>query len=87
MYVGFLAQCRRNIFFPEMILWTDEAIFTPNGIFNSRNFLYWSDENPHIVREGAFQYRWSINVWAGVIGNQVVSVNKCKKKYFFLDTV
>ncbi|XP_070529809.1 uncharacterized protein [Cardiocondyla obscurior] len=68
----FLAKCRRNASFPDIILWTDESTFTPNGVFNSRNHLYWSDENPHMVRQGAFQYRWTVNVWAGVIGNQVI---------------
>ncbi|XP_067207843.1 uncharacterized protein [Linepithema humile] len=68
---GFLAQCRRNINFPDRILWTDEATFTPNGVFNSKNFLLWQEENPHAVREGAFQYRWSINVWAGIIRNRI----------------
>lgn len=84
-YAGFLAQCRRDLSFPDIILWTDEATFTPNGIFNSRNYLHWGEENPHLVREGAFQFRWSINVWAGIIGNQVVSVTvvTVKIKQFF----
>ncbi|KYN05077.1 hypothetical protein ALC62_04065 [Cyphomyrmex costatus] len=69
---GFLAQCRRNVDFPDSILWTDEATFTPNGVFNSHNHVYWGEENPHVVREGAFQHRWSINVWAGMIANQVI---------------
>ncbi|KYN06088.1 hypothetical protein ALC62_02971 [Cyphomyrmex costatus] len=71
---GLLAQCRRNVLFPDRILWTDEATFTPNGVFNSRNNLYWAEENPHIIRQGAFQYRWSINVWAGVVANRIVSI-------------
>ncbi|EZA60683.1 hypothetical protein X777_14110, partial [Ooceraea biroi] len=33
---GFLAQCRRNLLFPDRILWTDEATFTPNGISTAR---------------------------------------------------
>ncbi|EFN84401.1 hypothetical protein EAI_10604, partial [Harpegnathos saltator] len=52
---GFFAQCRQNDTFPDIILWTDEATFTPNGVLNCRNNLYWSDENPHVVREGGFQ--------------------------------
>ncbi|EFN87843.1 hypothetical protein EAI_00004, partial [Harpegnathos saltator] len=44
-YSGFLVQCRQNDIFPDTILWTDEATFIQNGIFNSRNHLYWSDEN------------------------------------------
>jgi len=72
-HVGFLAQCRRNNFFPDRILWTDEATFTPNGVFNSRNTLVWAEENPHEIRQCNFQYRWAINVWAGVIGDRIVS--------------
>ncbi|XP_070521818.1 uncharacterized protein [Cardiocondyla obscurior] len=69
---GFLAQCRRNESFPNFILWTDEALFTPNGIFNSKNFVLWSEENPHAIRRTAFQYRWQLHVWAGVIENQII---------------
>ncbi|XP_070526515.1 uncharacterized protein [Cardiocondyla obscurior] len=76
-FAGFIAQCRQNMSFCDKILWTDESTFTPNGIFNSRNRLIWADENPHAIRQGSFQYRWSINVWAGVIGNQVIG------PYFF----
>ncbi|XP_070522362.1 uncharacterized protein [Cardiocondyla obscurior] len=72
---GFLAQCRRN--FPARILWTDEALFTPNGIFNSKNFILWAHDNPRAVRQGAFQYRWALNVWAGVIADRVIG------PYFF----
>lgn len=72
-HTGFLAQCRRNASFPDRILWTDEATFTPNGVFNSHNFLSWNQENPHVIRQGAFQYRWTINVWAGIIANRIVS--------------
>jgi len=53
----------------------------PNGIFNSRNFLIWHEENPHAVCQGAFQHRWSINVQAGMIGNRVVS-SYVRKEFF-----
>ncbi|XP_070526690.1 uncharacterized protein [Cardiocondyla obscurior] len=69
---GFLAQCRQNTTFPDNILWSDEALFTQNGIFNSRNTLYWVDHNPKLIREGSFQYRYSINVWAGILENQII---------------
>jgi len=39
-------------------------------VFNSYNFLLWGDENPHTVRQGAFQYRWSINIWTGIKTNR-----------------
>ncbi|EZA49709.1 hypothetical protein X777_12223, partial [Ooceraea biroi] len=69
---GFLAQHRRDVSFPDRILWTDEATFTPNGIFNSRNIITWREENPHAIRVSSFQYRWSVNVWAGIIGNEII---------------
>ncbi|XP_032689036.1 uncharacterized protein LOC116852618 [Odontomachus brunneus] len=69
---GLLAQYRQDVTFPDRILWTDEATFTLNGVFNSRNFLLWQEENPHAIREGIFQYRWSINVWAGVTADRVI---------------
>ncbi|EFN72613.1 hypothetical protein EAG_02153, partial [Camponotus floridanus] len=65
-------QCLRDLSFPDMILWTDESTFIPNDVFNSRNCLHWAEENPHLVRQGAFQFRWSINVWAEIIGNQII---------------
>ncbi|XP_071580324.1 uncharacterized protein [Temnothorax nylanderi] len=65
-------KCRRNNFFPDRILWTDEATFTPNGVFNTRNYLYWAEENPHVVRDRAFQYCWAINVWAGITADRII---------------
>jgi len=56
----------------NQILYTDEAMFTREGIFNSRNNHYWSKENPHIIRQHAFQERIAVNVWAGMIGNQLI---------------
>ncbi|XP_066600036.1 histone-lysine N-methyltransferase SETMAR-like [Prorops nasuta] len=70
--MGFLAQCRRDSGFPDQILWTDESTFTPNGVFNSKNYVFWAKENPHATRVGAFQYKWKINVWAGLIGDRVI---------------
>ncbi|XP_070529987.1 uncharacterized protein [Cardiocondyla obscurior] len=72
MLTIFLAQCRQDETFPDNILWSDEAIFTPNGIFNSKNFIMWQHQNPHAVRQCAFQFRWKLNVWAGIIGNRVI---------------
>jgi len=48
--LGFLAQCRQNNLFSDRILWTDEATLTPNGTFNSHNFMTWQEENSHAIR-------------------------------------
>lgn len=55
----FLAQCRRNATFRDRILWTNKATFTPNSVFNSKNFLIWQSKNPHTIRQAQFQYQWS----------------------------
>jgi len=46
-----------------LILLTDEATFTRNGINNTRNSHRWSHENRHGTVETNFQRRFSINVW------------------------
>lgn len=58
----------------QRILWTDECTFTPNGMFNNKNFVEWRDENPFNIRATKHQHRWSINIWAGMIGNQLVKI-------------
>ena len=53
---------------PEMlsvILFTDEASFSRDGINNSRNVHTWSHENPHETRVTNLQRRFSVNVWCG----------------------
>lgn len=60
--------------FLSSILWTDESKFTKEGILNLHNLHHWSpkDQNPHLIRQRSFQRRFSVNVWAGVIGNHVI---------------
>ena len=55
-----------------LILFTDEATFTRNGINNTRNSHRRSDKNPHGNVETIFQCRFSINVWCGVIGDMLI---------------
>jgi hypothetical protein len=52
-------------------LWSEEAAFTREGVFNSHNSYLWTQDNPHVTREWGHQLRWSINVWAGITGNRV----------------
>lgn len=63
---------RENPNFLARILWTDEASFTRAGITNYRNLHAWSADNPHLVRPSSFQHEFSVNVWAGIIGNHLV---------------
>ena len=67
--------CRWITAHPELlsvILFTDEASFSRDGINNSRNVHTWSHENPHETRVTNFQRRYSVNVWCGVLGNGLI---------------
>lgn len=54
------------------ILFTDESMFTRYGILNLKNSHRWSTENPKAVVESNFQIRFSINLWCGIIGDQLI---------------
>lgn len=58
--------------FSSIVLATDEATFTRNGISNCHNSHIWAVENPRAVRRNHFQYRFSINVWAGLVNGQLI---------------
>lgn len=66
--------------FLNKVLFSDEATFHKNGCVNRHNFHYYSDHNEHLFRTTS-QYRWSLNVWAGIIGDYVIG------PYFFDGTV
>jgi hypothetical protein len=55
-----------------VILFTDEATFTRDGVNNPRNVHKWSHDNPHATTVTNFQRRFSLNVWCGVIGNRLI---------------
>lgn len=55
--------------FLKNILWTDESLFTRQGILNTHIMYFLADTNPKAGREVSFQRRFNINVWTGVIGN------------------
>jgi len=56
----------------SVILFTDEASFTRDGINNSRNEHMWSHDNPHETSVTKFQRRFSVIVWCGLLGNKLI---------------
>jgi len=56
----------------SVILFTDNASFTGDGINNLRNVRTWSHDNPHATCVNQFQRRFSMNVWYGVLGNGLI---------------
>lgn len=53
-------------------LFTDEAQFTRDGVFNSRNSHNWAENNPHAIREAHSQHKFSVNVWCGMINSNLI---------------
>jgi len=72
MRLEFCHWLRTNRQLLPLILFTDEATFTLNGINNTRNLHRWSHENLHSRVETNFQCRFSINVWCGIIDDMLI---------------
>jgi hypothetical protein len=72
-----LKECQHadNPNFLDRVIFTDESCFTRNGVFNSRNYHVWAGENPNATRPRAFQHRFSINLWAGILGDRIVRIS------------
>ena len=54
------------------ILFTDEAHITHDGVNNTRNSHLWDRDKPHGTVESKYQHRFSVNVWCGVTGDQLL---------------
>lgn len=54
------------------VLFSDECLFTRVGLFNQRDDHWWSFRNPMLTRQNSFQHRFSVNVWAGILNDQIV---------------
>ena len=70
-----LELCRWINSNPHMIrniLFTDEAHFTRDGVNNTNNSHLWDRDNPHETVERNYQHRFSVNVWCGVIADQII---------------
>ncbi|KAJ4440315.1 hypothetical protein ANN_08454 [Periplaneta americana] len=68
----FLQQCGVNPNFPALVLFTDEVQFTRDGITNFHNQHIWAYENPLATVPSHHQVRFSLNMWAGIIGDRLV---------------
>ncbi|KAJ4441123.1 hypothetical protein ANN_10973 [Periplaneta americana] len=68
----FLQQCGVNPNFPALVLFTDKAQLTRDGITNFHNQHVWAYENPRATIPSHHQVRFSLNMWAGIIGDRLV---------------
>lgn len=67
-----LEQHNQDFEFLNRFFFTDEACFTKDGIVNLHNLHYWAMENPHVLRETHSQERFSVNCWAGIVGDYII---------------
>lgn len=68
----FLQRFRQNPNFISIVLFTDEAGFTRDGVINCHNLHIWHEENPHAIVQTKHQHRFMVNVWAGIVGNHLI---------------
>ncbi|GBM85101.1 hypothetical protein AVEN_135880-1 [Araneus ventricosus] len=54
------------------IIWTDEACFSRNGMFNRQNIHTWPMENPRYAVEVRHQVRSSINDWCRIFNDRLI---------------
>lgn len=58
--------------FFSKVLFTDESYFSNNVLPNMHNLHHYSDTNPHLTRPRNFQRRWVLNVWGGILGENII---------------
>lgn len=68
----FLEKLAEDPLFKSKILFTDEANFSRNSIRNFHNNHVWAEENPHAITEAHHQEQFSVNVWAGIVGDFLI---------------
>lgn len=67
----FLARVN-DLDFPRTLLVSDEANFSRDGILNLHNHHEWKQQNPHATRVRAHQVQFSLNVWCGIVGDNLI---------------
>lgn len=67
-----LRKHRADPEFVKRILFTDESTFPRTWRHNAQNMRHWGNENPHNKVISSIQRRFSLNLWAGIVGNQFI---------------
>ena len=68
----FQGEVEENEYFSRNILYSDESTFTSNGTVCSQNCRWWADANPNFKIECRDQYYFKVNVWCGILNDQIV---------------
>lgn len=54
------------------VCFSDECTFSLRGDVNRHNCRFWSDTNPHVFRESHTQHPEKLNVWVGILGDNLI---------------
>lgn len=68
----FIEQEELNPAFATTILTSDEASFYLAGTVSTQNTRYWSDANPHVIRQDHRQVNPRVNVWCGIYKDRLI---------------
>ncbi|KAF7380902.1 hypothetical protein HZH66_014278 [Vespula vulgaris] len=68
-----------NQHFLSTILFTDETEFSVDRIINFHNthhgiIILITEENPHTISHLGYQLQFSVNLWAGILGNNLIEL-------------
>jgi hypothetical protein len=61
--------------FLSRILFFDESLFCWEGCSNYHNLHIWAEESPRELFPRAFQHRFSVNLWTGLLGDRLASIS------------
>ena len=65
----FVHQSKEKPEFPTVVLFTNEAYFTQEGIFDSYNSHVWAEASPHAASVHCHQQCFVVDVCAGIVNN------------------
>lgn len=65
----YLQKIEDDQIWDSYVMHSDEANFSEDGMFNNNNSHIYAHENPHATYVHGRQQRFSVNVWAGVVGD------------------
>jgi hypothetical protein len=68
----FLQQCGTYPNFLALVIFTDDAQLTRDGIQSFHNQHLWADEYPHVLLPSYHQHQFSINIWDGTCGDNLI---------------
>lgn len=69
-FCRWFVQQTANPEFVSFVLFTDEASFNRDGIINFHNQHLWAEENPYGTIQSKHQHKFTVNVWASVVGDK-----------------